>query len=71
MKLLAIAGSILERGAPTSCAAGIDAAVALVDGGDPAELDHSRGQACALLASNRAVVAPPRLCPANFRASAR
>jgi len=47
------------------------AAVALVDGGDPAELDHARGQACALLASNRAVVAPPRLCPANFRASAR
>lgn len=45
------------------------AAVALMGGGDPAALAHARDQACALLAGNRAVVAPPRLCPANARAS--
>ncbi len=37
-------------------------------GGDPAELDHARGQACALIAGNRALVAPPRLCPPRVRA---
>lgn len=39
------------------------ATVALEDGGDPVELDHARSQACGLLARNRALVAPPRLCP--------
>jgi hypothetical protein len=48
------------------------AVLALEDGGgEPSELDHARGQACALLARNRAVVAPPRLCPADQRTSAR
>jgi hypothetical protein len=47
------------------------AAMALeADDGDPSELDHVRGQACTLLARNRALVAPPRLCPAGLRASA-
>ena len=31
--------------------------------GDPAELDRARTRACALIAQNRALVAPPRLCP--------
>jgi uncharacterized protein DUF1570 len=31
--------------------------------GDPAELDRTRTRACALIAQNRALVAPPRLCP--------
>ncbi len=45
------------------------ATIALEEGGgDPAELDHARGQACALLARNRALVAPPRLCPRRLRA---
>jgi len=30
--------------------------------GDPAELDRARTRACALIAQNRALVAPPRLC---------
>jgi hypothetical protein len=37
-------------------------------GGDRAELDHARSQACALVARNRALVAPPRLCPSRIRA---
>jgi len=41
------------------------------DGGEPAELDRARGQACALIARNRALVAPPRLCPDLRHASAR
>lgn len=46
------------------------AALALENGrGDPAELDRARGQACALLARNGALVAPPRLCPAGLSAS--
>jgi len=32
---------------------------------DPSELDSARGRACALVAQNRALVAPPRLCPAG------
>jgi hypothetical protein len=48
------------------------AALALDNGrGDPAELDHARSQACALLARNGALVAPPRLCPAGLSASTR
>jgi hypothetical protein len=48
------------------------AAMALEDGrGDPSELDHARSEACALIARNRALVAPPRLCPAGLRASAQ
>jgi hypothetical protein len=40
------------------------AAIALAGGGgDPAEFDHARGQACELLARNHALVAPPELCP--------
>jgi hypothetical protein len=31
--------------------------------GDPAELARTRARACALIAQNRALVAPPRLCP--------
>jgi hypothetical protein len=31
--------------------------------GDPAEIDRARTRACALIAQNRALVAPPRLCP--------
>jgi hypothetical protein len=31
--------------------------------GDPSELEAARGRACALIARNRALVAPPRLCP--------
>jgi hypothetical protein len=45
------------------------ALVALKGGGDPAALDHARGQFCALLAGNRAVAASPKLCPANLPAS--
>jgi len=40
------------------------AALAIADG-DPSELDRARNQACALIAQNRALVAPPRLCPAH------
>jgi hypothetical protein len=31
--------------------------------GDPAEIGRARARACALIAQNRALVAPPRLCP--------
>jgi hypothetical protein len=47
------------------------AAVALENGGAPGELDRARRQACALLALNGALVAPPRLCPADLHASTR
>lgn len=41
------------------------ATMALKDAhGDPSELDHARNQACELIARNRALVAPPQLCPA-------
>lgn len=33
--------------------------------GDPTELDRARTRACTLIAQNRALVAPPRLCPAR------
>ena len=39
-----------------------------LEAGDPAELDHARSQACGLLAHNRALVAPPRLCPPRLHA---
>jgi hypothetical protein len=45
------------------------AAIALENGGDPDELDRARQQACALLARNGALVAPPELCPAALHAS--
>lgn len=64
-------GRAIAAGHPGDWRAWWLAAVSLIDGGDPAELERDRGQACALLASNRAVVAPPRLCPAKVRASAR
>jgi hypothetical protein len=48
------------------------AAIALEDNaGDPSELDHARSQACERIARNRALQAPPRLCPAGIRASVR
>jgi hypothetical protein len=31
--------------------------------GDPAEVEHGRGKACQLIEQNRAVIAPPWLCP--------
>lgn len=46
------------------------ATIALENGGDPDELDRARSQACELLARNDALVAPPRLCPADLHASA-
>ncbi|HEX3765654.1 MAG TPA: hypothetical protein VHW23_43460, partial [Kofleriaceae bacterium] len=47
------------------------ATMALEDAGaEPAELDRARGQACALIARNGALVAPPRLCPDRLHASA-
>jgi Protein of unknown function (DUF1570) len=45
------------------------ATLALENGGDPDELDRARQQACALLARNGALVAPPQLCPGDLHAS--
>jgi hypothetical protein len=46
-------------------------AIALQDAaGDPSELDRARNRACERIARNRALLAPPQLCPAGTRASA-